>query len=102
MIFHNYNLYNYDIYIFRFVIGLLSILENSFSVSNYCLSDEVEQYSSNKTKAVNVALKLLNHSTQACIQLHSKSLVAVLQPDFHTFKVFLTFIDNCIELLTMN
>lgn len=34
-----------------------------------------------------MALKLLNHSTQACIQLHSKSLVAVLQPDFHIFKV---------------
>lgn len=81
---------------------MLSILENSFSVSNYSLSDEVEQYSSNKTKAVSVALKLLNHSTQACIQLHSKSLVAVLQPDFHTCKVFLTFVDNYIITLTIN
>lgn len=70
------------------MIGLLSILENSFSVmSNSSLSDQVEQYSSNKTKAVNIALKLLNHSTQACIQLHSKSLVAVLHSEFHTFKV---------------
>lgn len=70
---------------FRFVIGLLSILENSFCLSNY--SENGEQYSSNKTKAINISLKLLNHSTQACIQLHSKSLVAVLQPEFHNFKV---------------
>ncbi|XP_026807089.1 E3 ubiquitin-protein ligase UBR4 isoform X1 [Rhopalosiphum maidis] len=70
----------------KFIIGLLTILENSFIVSNYALNDENEQYSTNKTKAVNIALQLLNHSTQACIQLHSKSLVAVLQPEYHTFK----------------
>lgn len=75
------------ILIFRFAIGLLSILENSFCLSNYCLNEEPEHYSVNKTKAVNMALKLLNHSTQACIQLHAKSLVAALQPDFHTIKV---------------
>jgi len=83
-------IYEYYIYydnVFRFVIGLLTILENSFIVSNYSLNEEDEQFSSNKTKAVNIALKLLNHSTQACIQLHSKSLVAVLQPEYHTFKV---------------
>lgn len=49
----------------------------------------MEQYSSNKTKATHIALKLLNHSTQACIQLHSKLLVAVLQPDLHVLKVFI-------------
>lgn len=70
----------------------MSILENSFSVSNYYSNDEMEQYSSNKNKAVNIALKLLNHSTQACIQLHSKSLVVVLQPDYHTFKVYINFL----------
>lgn len=56
-------------------------------LSNNNLIDQTEQYSSNKTKAINIALKLLNHSTQACIQLQSKSLVAVLLPDIHTFKV---------------
>jgi len=66
---------------------LLTILENSFILSNYSLDEEDEQFSSNRTKAVNIALQLLNHSTQACIQLHSKSLVAVLQPEYHTFKV---------------
>lgn len=78
------------IFICRFVIGLLSILENTFSVSNVGTNDE--QNSTNKTKAINIALKLLNHSTQACIQLHSKSLVAVLQPDYHTFKVYIKFV----------
>ena len=76
---------------FRFVIGLLTILENSFLIS---LNEENEQFSSNKTKAVNIALKLLNYSTQACIQLHSKSLVAVLQPEYHAFKVKTSFIKN--------
>jgi hypothetical protein len=82
------------IFVYRFVIGLLSVLENSFSVSNYCLNDDTEKFSSNKTKAINVALKLLNHSTQACIQLHSKSLLAVLQPEFHTFKVKSNLLEN--------
>jgi len=72
----------------------LTILENSFIASNCSLNEEDEQFSSNKTKAVNIALKLLNHSTQACIQLHSKSLVAVLQPEYHTFKVKISFIEN--------
>lgn len=77
------------IIIFRFVIGLLSILEYNFSLSNTFTNwiDEMNQYSSNKTKAIDISLKLLNYSTQACIQLHSKLLVAVLQPDFHNFKV---------------
>lgn len=73
---------------------MLTILENSFIVTNYSLNEENEQYSTNKTKAVNIALQLLNHSTQACIQLHSKSLVAVLQPEYHTFKVKISFIKN--------
>lgn len=75
--------------VFRFVIGLLSILEYNFSLSNTFTNwiDEMNQYSSNKTKAIDISLQLLNNSTQACIQLHSKLLVSVLQPDFHNFKV---------------
>jgi len=76
------------IFIFRFVIGLLSTLENNFSVSSSCLTDQTEEYLSNNTKALNIALKLLNHSTQGCIQVHCKSLVAVLLPsNNHSLKV---------------
>lgn len=86
--------------IFRFVIGLLSILENSFSLSHSNFVNQTEQYLSNRTKATNIALKLLNHSTQACIQLHSKTLVAVLNStnSHYLLKVCIkvTFIKNYI------
>ncbi|VVC25973.1 Hypothetical protein CINCED_3A011321 [Cinara cedri] len=70
----------------KFVIGLLRILEKSFILSTFCLNEETEQYSDNKTKTVNMALKLLNHSTQACIQISAKALVISLQPDFNALK----------------
>lgn len=81
--------------IFRFVIGLLSILINSFRESNFITSDESERFLSNKAEAINIALKLLNHSTQACIQLHSKLLLAVSQPEYHTLMVNITFSKLC-------
>lgn len=87
------------LFVFRFVIALLSTLENSFNVSNNCFNDESDQYSSNKTKAVKIALKLLNHSTQACIQLHSKSLVTVLQSDCFVLKVLILFIKIIIKII---
>ncbi|XP_050533339.1 E3 ubiquitin-protein ligase UBR4 [Daktulosphaira vitifoliae] len=68
----------------KFVVGLLSILENSFSILP--CNGETEKYSINKNKALNFALQLLNHSTQACIQLHAKSLIAVIHPDYHNYK----------------
>jgi len=79
------------LFVFRFVIGLLSILINSFRVSNYCVNDETELYFSNKSKAIDIALKLLNQSTQACVQLHSKLLLAVSQPEYHNLQVKITF-----------
>lgn len=72
---------------FRLIVGILEILDGSFTLYNN--DDKLEQH---KPLSISVATILLTLPSPPALQIHSKSLLSALHPSkqsYHSYKVFI-------------